>query len=132
MYLIVWNGFGGKVEAGEEIEQAAKREIYEEIGVVVDNLEKFGIIDFEFPNSGEISEVHFFCAKEFNGEPRESEEMRPEWFHINEIPLDQMWDDDKYWFPLFLEGKKFKGRISFDENDNVIDKELNIINRTIL
>lgn len=43
-----WNGFGGKVERGETIEAATVREIYEESGVTVAELDKVGVLDFEF------------------------------------------------------------------------------------
>ena len=50
--------------------------------------------------------------------------MNPRWFDTTEIPYEEMWTDDKYWLPLFLEGKKFKGRFLFDENDQVLNYEL--------
>jgi 8-oxo-dGTP diphosphatase/2-hydroxy-dATP diphosphatase len=50
--------------------------------------------------------------------------MRPEWFHKDEIPFATMWPDDIYWFPLFLEGKKFKGRFLFGKDDAILDKTL--------
>jgi hypothetical protein len=28
--------------------------------------------------------------------------MKPEWFSIDEIPFDKMWEDDKYWMPRIL------------------------------
>ena len=43
-----WNGFGGKVKDGEEIEDALIREIWEEAGIVVSKIEHFGILNFEF------------------------------------------------------------------------------------
>ena len=43
-----WNGFGGKVEQGESVEEAARRELKEESGVVAEKLEKVGIIEFEY------------------------------------------------------------------------------------
>ena len=33
-----WNGFGGKVDQGESIEGAAKREVFEEAGISVGNI----------------------------------------------------------------------------------------------
>lgn len=113
-----WNGFGGKVKYGESIEEATKREVMEEVGLEVDKLEKAGIIIFEFKESPEILEVHIFRADEFNGEPVETEEMMPKWFHIDDIPLEEMWSDDKYWIPLLLEGKKFRGKFLFDNEDS--------------
>ena len=121
-----WNGFGGHVEKGEEIPAAAKRELFEEAGVEVENFEKAGVLNFYFPD-GKNLEAHVFRANDFIGEPSESEEMRPQWFHIDEIPFHEMWSDDKHWMPLFLEGKKFNGKFIFDENTNISDFELNTV-----
>jgi len=105
-----WNGFGGKVRGKETIESAAKRELREEAGIETESLEKVGIIDFEFKGNPEILQVHIFKAEKFSGELVESEEMKPQWWHIDEIPFKEMWPDDIHWMPLFLSGKKFKGK----------------------
>merc|ERR1712137_83715 len=50
----LWNhSFAGKVEAGEEIASAARREVEEESGlkVDIDNLIKAGYFEFEFTDS---------------------------------------------------------------------------------
>lgn len=119
-----WNGFGGKVEPGETIEQAAKREVREEAGVEVGELEKMAVIDFEFTNDPVIMEVHVFRAREFTGEPVETDEMRPKWFGIKEIPYKEMWADDDYWFSWFLAGKKFKGYFLFAGETKVLEHRL--------
>ncbi len=109
-----WNGFGGKVEEGETIEAAAKRELEEESGILAQDLVKVGVLDFAFENDPKELEVHIFEIKDFTGAPKETEEMEPRWFAVDEIPFDQMWSDDVYWMPLFLAGKKFKGQFLFD------------------
>lgn len=120
-----WNGFGGKVLEGETIEEAAKREIVEESEIIVKDLELIGILDFRFQkNMDEILRVHIFRSTSFEGEPRETEEMLPQWFDEKEIPFEKMWPDDVHWFPLFLADKKFEGKFTFDDSDQILEKEL--------
>lgn len=120
-----WNGFGGKVDAGETIEEAAKRELFEEAGVTANSLEKLGVLDFSWQaKPTEILEVNIFKAADFSGDPVEGEEMKPQWFHVNEIPFEKMWPNDKYFYPLFLENKKFTGKFVFDEHNNIAEHEL--------
>ena len=110
-----WNGFGGKLEQGETIEAAARREVQEESGITVTSMNEVGVLDFEFQSeSTKLMEVHVFKVTGFTGEPQETEEMKPQWFTQNEIPYSQMWSDDEYWLPLLLAGKKFKGSFLFD------------------
>lgn len=122
-----WNGFGGKLLENENIERAAKRELKEEIGIEAQKIEKVGVINFEFENSDEMPEVHFFRVGDWSGEPTESDEMRPQWFNINELPFDKMWPDDRHWIPLFLDGKKFHGRFLFDKSGNIVNYDLNVV-----
>ena len=119
-----WNGFGGKLKERETIEEALRRETKEEAGVEISNFDKVGIIEFEFKGDPEILEVHIFRVNDFSGEPRETEEMKPQWFDQNELPFDSMWPDDRHWFPLLLSGKKFKGKFLFGKNDVILEKRL--------
>ncbi|KAI1884640.1 hypothetical protein AGOR_G00228470 [Albula goreensis] len=119
-----WNGFGGKVQPGETIEQAARRELLEESGLTVDTLDKIGNIKFEFVGETELLDVHVFRTDSFNGDPTESDEMRPQWFDLDTIPFDQMWADDRLWFPLLLQRKKFQGYFKFQGHDVILDHKL--------
>ncbi|OGG61048.1 hypothetical protein A3C87_01980 [Candidatus Kaiserbacteria bacterium RIFCSPHIGHO2_02_FULL_49_34] len=120
-----FNGFGGKVDEGETIEDAARREVLEECGLSVHNLEKRGILEFSFEkNPEEILEVHIFHTAHFEGEPQETEEMLPEWFTVESIPYTEMWPDDIYWMPMFFAGKHFKGSFHFGEGDVILKSSL--------
>jgi len=119
-----WNGFGGKLQEGESVEDAAKREVEEEANIIVTDFEKVGVLDFEFQGNPEILEVHVFRASEFSGNPREGEEMRPEWYAISDIPYTDMWPDDIHWLPLVLDGKKVRGKFLFGAGDTIISHEL--------
>ncbi|XP_021266964.1 7,8-dihydro-8-oxoguanine triphosphatase [Numida meleagris] len=120
----LWNGFGGKVQPGESIEDAARRELLEESGLTVDTLQKMGQITFEFVGNSELMEVHIFRADQFHGEPTESDEMQPQWFQLDEVPFKQMWPDDIYWFPLVLQRKLFRGYFKFQGQDTILEHTL--------
>lgn len=120
-----WNGFGGKVETGETIEEAAKRETKEECGIEIREMQEVGIHEFEFASDrGTILEVHVFRVDKWQGEPRETEEMRPQWYTTDAIPYDEMWPDDIHWIPVFLTGKKFRTKFLFGEGDSVLENHV--------
>jgi 8-oxo-dGTP diphosphatase/2-hydroxy-dATP diphosphatase len=118
-----WNGFGGHVEADESIEEAARREVKEECGLVVNDLEKIGLVIFISPIRTKI-EAHIFKATDYEGEPVETEEMSPEWFTKDTVPFTEMWPSDLYWWPYFVKNRKFTGEIEFDTEDRVVSHEI--------
>ncbi len=120
-----WNGVGGKVQEGETIEAAALRELNEEIGVIAGpgQVQGMGSIDFHFKDRPEWDQqMHIFLIKNWQGEPKESEEMAPKWYPKSEIPFDAMWPDDKHWLPVVLEGKKVEGKFYFVNEGANIDE----------
>ncbi|MFA5431555.1 MAG: 8-oxo-dGTP diphosphatase [Candidatus Paceibacterota bacterium] len=119
-----WNGFGGKVEEGETIINAAIREMREESGLRIEELEEKGLINFHFLDTGKLLEVHVFNVIKYSGDMIETEEMSPKWFNLDEIPFESMWADDIYWFPLFLKGNKFKGDFVFENNDKMLSHKV--------
>lgn len=121
-----WNGLGGKVEEGETIEQSARRETLEEVGVSVGDMRLFGIIQCDYRNVEKpgVIEIHLFESWDFSGESVETEEIKPSWYKVSEYPFDQAWPDDRFWVPLYLAGKTFRGRFLFDGYDKITDHEL--------
>lgn len=116
-------GFGGKIHEGESPVQAASRELYEEAGITTDpsDLVPLGILTFIFPNMHAWDqEVHVFVAQKWHGLPQESEEMRPGWFPLNNIPFDQMWDDMHYWLPHILKGERISAVFTFDQDNETV------------
>ncbi len=110
-----WNGFGGKVQSGESLTEAAKRECREETGIVPRTIQEAGILNFVLADATELA-VHVFFVTSFTGKATETEEMKPKWFALDEIPYAHMWADDKYWLPLVLAGKKVTGTFEFDDS----------------
>lgn len=128
-----WNGIGGiqKKEKGDKtIVDTVLRETKEEIGVELKETEKVAILTFYYPYSKEWNQdTHVFIAKKWQGQLKESEEVRPKWFSINKIPFDRMWDDDRSWLPLILEGKKLKAEFIFKEGGIVKFKDIRVIDK---
>jgi len=123
-----WNGVGGKVEQNETIEEAAKRETQEEIGVNVKSINKIAEVSFYFSNNFLWNQlVHVYFSDDWDGEPIESEEMNPKWFPISEIPFKNMWTDDEFWLPEILRGNLLKAMFKFGEGDVILDKEIKIV-----
>ena len=78
----------------EEVECAAKRELYEETGLTAESLELFGIFSgkdmhYIYPNGDEVSNIDIvYICKHFSGNLvcQESEVEKLEFFAVNEIP----------------------------------------------
>lgn len=120
-----YNGVGGKVESGESIEEAVKREAEEEIGVTVGEMEKCAELTFTFPHKEDWNQlVHVYMTDSWTGDIVETEEMKPEWFAVSAIPYTTMWPDDIFWLPKVLEGKSVKAKFSFAEGDIIVSQEV--------
>ncbi len=82
-----WTMPGGKLHFGETFEKGAKREVLEETGMVLNNIEILCV------NQDIIETVHFvtmglFC-EDFTGEPKvmEPNEITEwQWFDLNNLP----------------------------------------------
>ena len=116
------NGPGGKVEPGESPEGCAIRECREELGITVSNLQYCGQHRFQFVD-GLTIHVWVYKTADFEGIPTETVEARPLWVPLDDIPYEQMWEDDGIWLPMLLRGERFQGRWIF-EGDRMLDYEL--------
>lgn len=118
-----WNGVGGKIEPGETIEQAMIRECQEEIAVTPLSWQL--VAEHDFAQDADTDDPwhmygYVYVCKSWEGEPVETEEMRPKWFSTDSIPYHTMWDDDEFWLPQVLNGQKVFGRFTFDINDKML------------
>ena len=116
------NGPGGKVEKGESPEACAVRECQEELGITVSKLRYCGQHRFQFVDGYSLL-VWVYSSDTFEGIPVETIEAKPLWFPLEEIPYEQMWEDDRLWLPMLLRGEQFQGRWLFDD-DTMLDYEL--------
>jgi mutator protein MutT len=120
-----WNGYGGKLQPGETLEQAAQRELTEESGVSVatNDLLRVARLEFYFPHQPNFDqEVHVYLVREWQGEPVETEEMKPKWFALEHLPYSDMWVDDPLWLPQVLQGKVLEAEFYFNDGATACDK----------
>lgn len=116
-------GFGGKIQPGETIAEAAIRELAEEAGLRAEetDLQWRGELTFLFPARPTWDHlVHVFLTTTWKGSPRESNEVTPVWFPLSRIPYSRMWDDASLWLPQVLEGIKVQGRFVYGDNNQTV------------
>jgi 8-oxo-dGTP pyrophosphatase MutT (NUDIX family) len=136
----LWNGAGGKLQPDESAEQAMIRECEEEIAVIPLAYTKVAEHDFVLPQEDGADEdntdaaatrhifTHTYLCTEWQGEPAETEEMAPQWFKITDIPYHQMWQDDRDWLPLVLDGKKLRTVFTFSAENQLISQQITEVN----
>lgn len=120
-----WNGFGGKSNDGEMIQDTAVREFQEEAGITPKSLIQVAVLDCYHPNWSQ--QVVVYISREWEGAPKETEEMEPRWFPLDRLPYEKMWVDEAIWLPMILKGKKIRASFQFDEKANLLDKELKLV-----
>lgn len=87
--ILHWKGIafpGGHAEPGESFERAAEREILEETGLTVKNLELCGIVHWDCPERKEKFIVFLYRTSDFSGELiSETEEGKVFWVKEDEL-----------------------------------------------
>ncbi|KAJ2492503.1 Nudix (Nucleoside diphosphate linked moiety X)-type motif 1 [Coemansia sp. RSA 2050] len=112
----LWNGFGGKPEIGETIDQCAHRELKEECGLEARDLQHVGVLSMYSSKSGR-KEVFVYTAKDIVGGITESDEMRPEWFNVADLTYKDTYKEAQVWWPTMLKGSTFVARFEFVDGD---------------
>ena len=120
-----WNGVGGKLHENETIEEAARRETKEEIGVEPHGLQQVAELSFFTLHKPEWNQkAHVFFCDSWTGSLTESEEMRPAWYSVTDIPYQSMWPDDTHWLPKVLGGNYVVASFTFGEGDVILKKDV--------
>jgi len=89
-----WGYAGGSIELGENLEEAAARELYEEFNITAKKLDFYGVFSgkelyYKYPNGDEVYNIDsVFICNTYEGTPKadgqELTELR--WFDLDQLP----------------------------------------------
>ena len=90
-----WGVPGGATEPGERVEEAAKRETFEETNLEIGEMSLFGVFSgpefyFKYPNGDEVYNVTIvYLSRDWHGEVKLNDEHTEwGWFMATDIPED--------------------------------------------
>ena len=102
---LYWKGIafpGGHAEPGESFERSAEREILEETGLTVKNLELCGIVHWDYPERKEKFIVFLYRTSDFSGELiSETEEGKVFWVKEDELKNMKLCSNFEKYLQLF-------------------------------
>ncbi len=82
-YAGYWEFPGGKIEAGETLFEALKRELLEEINVVIDDAQEIMVIEHDYPHA--YVRLHICVVKSWQGQARGLENQSLAWLERDDI-----------------------------------------------
>ncbi|MCF7920090.1 MAG: 8-oxo-dGTP diphosphatase [Candidatus Cloacimonetes bacterium] len=112
-----WNGLGGKLEQGETPEDCVIREIREESGLEVTEMELKGFITFPMFDGKDDWFVFLYVITGFNGELIESPEGELEWIADEKLLKLNLWAGDRIFLPWLENEEIFSARFDYEKGE---------------
>ncbi len=89
-----WGYAGGSIELGEQLEEAAARELYEEFHIQARALTLYGVFSgkdmfYEYPNGDQVYNIDtVFLCRDYEGVPVADgiEQLEVKWFDLDQLP----------------------------------------------
>ena len=100
-----WIGVGGHIEKGETREEALKREIKEETGLILRSFNYRGDIIFLNDDYEEI--MYLYTSNDFTGDIIDCDEGELRWIKKDEILNLDLWEGDRIFLPLLINTNDF-------------------------
>lgn len=118
-----WIGVGGHLEAGETPKMCARREIYEETGLFIRDLDLRGVVDFY---SGKDLGEHMYL---YTGDVQtmditDCDEGVLQWFPKNEILSLNLWEGDRIFLRYLAKDRPFFHLSLHYEGDHLVSSKL--------
>lgn len=105
-HLGKYNGLGGKMHADEDVLTCMRREIFEESGLLCNELQLRGTINWTgFGPEGENWLGFIFLITSFSGTALTSNnEGELGWYPLSDLMELPMWEGDRFFLPLVFDG----------------------------
>lgn len=84
VYADYWEFPGGKLEAGEDVAQALRRELQEELGITVGPVWSWRQEQVDYPHA--LVQLHFCCVYDWQGELVMQEQQQSRWCRLDDLP----------------------------------------------
>lgn len=117
-----WVGIGGKAEDGETPDECAIREVYEETGLILEDLHFHGVLTFVSAKY-ENEYMMLYSSHAFSGTLKEvCPEGELHWIPKEEVMALPTWEGDRYFLKRVLDGEdRIELKLVYDENDHLTE-----------
>jgi 8-oxo-dGTP diphosphatase len=82
-YAGYWEVPGGKIEAGESVFAALKRELQEELGIDIESSEELVVLEHDYPHA--YVRLHVSIIRKWNGTPKGCEGQALSWQLLRDV-----------------------------------------------
>lgn len=89
-----WEFPGGKIEEGEDLSQALRRELNEELGILATVGEEVASLVHHYQNGNSV-ELHFLVVREYRGEIQNRIFETARWVDAGDLPKYDFLDADR-------------------------------------
>jgi 8-oxo-dGTP diphosphatase len=89
-----WEFPGGKIEEGEDLDEALRRELNEELGIAAEIGEEIATLQHRYQNGNSV-ELHFLLVREFSGEVENRIFQEVRWAYGVDLPNYDFLDADR-------------------------------------
>lgn len=95
-YAGKWEFPGGKIQSGENAEQAVRREIMEELGIEIEIIRSLPPLDYDYHRpDGKLFRLHSFLCRIGEGPLKMEEHEELRWVTLKELSKMDLLESDK-------------------------------------